>query len=64
MTRERTRHQIPGRGGSGPVGDRPKAKTSITVDADVLEAARDRVGARGLSGEIERLLRAWLADDA
>ena len=54
------RHVTPGRGGSRPAGSRPKRAVSVTVDAEVLEATRERVGRRGLSAEVERLLRAAL----
>ena len=57
-----TRHQTPGRGGSLPIGDKPKRAVSVSIDADVLAAARERVGKRGLSAEVERLLRAAAAD--
>jgi len=58
-TKERpmSRHKTPGRGGSAPAGDRPKRPVAITLDCDVHEAARQRVGPRGLSAEVERLLR-------
>ena len=52
------RYKTPGRGGSAPAGDRPKRVVHLTVDCDVVDAARKRVGPRGLSGEVERLLRA------
>gem|GEM_PF-6850694 len=51
------RFKTPGRGGSAPAGDRPKRVVHLTVDCDVVDAARKRVGPRGLSGEVERLLR-------
>ena len=46
------------RGGSFPQGKVAKIKTSVSIDADILAATRSRVGRRGLSGEVERLLRA------
>jgi len=56
-TTQKTRHQTPGRGGSAPMGAMPKRAVSVSIDADVLAATRARVGARGLSAEVERLLR-------
>ena len=52
-----SRHATPGRGGSAPMGSRPKARVNVYLDTDVLQRTRLRVGQRGLSPEIERLLR-------
>ena len=53
-----SRHRTPGRGGSAPMGPRPKTRVNVSLDTDVLERTRERVGPRGLSPEIERLLAA------
>jgi len=41
------RYKTPGRGGSAPAGDRPKKVVHLTVDCNVLKAARSRRGDRG-----------------
>lgn len=55
-----SRHSTPGRGGSAPMGSRPKTRVNMALDADVLRKTRERVGPRGLSAEVERLLRGEL----
>lgn len=40
-----------------PLGDRPKRRRNITIDRDVDAETAARVGERGFSGEVERLLR-------
>lgn len=44
-----TRHQTPGRGGSAPIGDQPRVGVSLTLDAEVLEALKERAKADAVS---------------